>query len=166
MLRHQHRPSHTKRPVLTSVGHYNVRNGAVVIYLAVDRLLVAVIITNGNPSAILWGAEEFTWRDAIVKHFILQSALDIFRCQTFTMLRRPLHFLHPFRRKRAVPLTVASVVIAPILLGVYHDKVPPIIHIRTNAAGAAISHTHFGSPSKDLSSLNKMSINSFIVVLF
>ena len=64
-----------------------------------------------------------------------------------------------------MPLTVASVVIMPILLGEYHDKVPPIIHIITSAAGAAISQTHLGSPSKDLSSLNKMSISSFIMLL-
>ena len=65
-----------------------------------------------------------------------------------------------------MPLTVASVVIMPILLGVYHDKVPPIIHANTNAAGAAINHTHLGSPSKLLFSLIKMSISSFIVVSF
>ena len=63
-----------------------------------------------------------------------------------------------------MPLTVASVVIMPILLGVDHDSVPPIIHIITSAAGAATSQTHLGSPSNDLSSLVKMSISSFIIV--
>ena len=161
MLCHQHRPSHTKRPVLTSVGHYNVRNGAVVIYLAADRLLIAVVISNGHPSAILWGAEEVTRRHLVDIFLVVDTPLDILSTQRLTMLGSSPHPFYPFRRKRTMPHTISW-----SLLAVYHDSVPPIIHIRTNAAGAAISHTHLGSPSKDLSSLIKMSINSFIVVLF
>ena len=51
-------------------------------------------------------------------------------------------------------------------LAVYHDSVPPIIQDNTNAAGAAITHTHLGKPSNDLFSFVRISISSFIIVYF
>ena len=161
MLRHQHSTSHTQRPVLASVGHHYVRNGAVVIYLAPDRLLVAVIITNGNPSAVLWFAEEVTWRHVVDVFLVVDAPLNILSTQRLTMLGSSPHPFHPFRRKRTMPHAIPW---SP--LAVYHDSVPPIIHISTNAAGAAISHTHLGSPSNDFSSLIRMSIISFIIVMY
>jgi hypothetical protein len=62
-----------------------------------------------------------------------------------------------------MPLTVTPVVWSFV---VYHDSVPPIMHISTSHAGIAKMYTHLGSPSNDLSSLVKMSISSFIIVIF
>ena len=132
MLRHQHRPSHTKRPVLTSVGHYNVRNGAVVIYLAADRLLIAVVISNGHPSAILWGAEEVTRRHSVDIFLVVDTPLDILSTQRIAMLGCSPHLLHPFWRKWTMPHAISW-----STLTVYHDSVPPIIHISTRPAGIA-----------------------------
>ena len=159
MLRHQHSTSHTQRPVLASVGHHYVRNGAVVIYLASDRLLVAVIISNGHPSAVLWFAEEVTRRHLVDVFLVVDAPFDVLSTQRLTMLCSPPHPLYPFRRKRTMPHAIPW---SP--LTVYHDSVPPIMQANTNAAGAAINHTHAGSPSNDLSSLIKMSIISFIIV--
>ena len=159
MLRHQHSTSHTQRPVLASVGHHYVRNGAVVIYLASDRLLVAVIISNGHPSAVLWFAEEVTRRHLVDVFLVVDAPLNILSTQRLTMLCSSPHPFHPFRRKRTMPHAIPW---SP--LAVNHDSVPPIIHINTSPAGIAKMYTHLGSPSKLLSSLVKMSISSFIIV--
>ncbi len=160
MLRHQHPTSHTQRPVLASVSHHYVRNGAVVIYLATDRLLVAVIISNGHPSAILWLAEEVTRRHLVDVFLIVDAPLNIISTQSITMLDSSPHPFHPFRRKWAMPHAIPW-----SSLAVNHDSVPPIIHISTSPAGIAKMYTHLGSPSNDFPSLNKMSINSFIMLL-
>ena len=161
MLRHQHSTSHTQRPVLSSVSHHYVRNGAVVIYLAADWNHAAVAIANWNPSAILWLAEEVTWRHLVDVFLVVDTPLNILSTQLLAMLCSPPHPFHPFRRKRTMPHTISWSPFA-----VNHDSVPPIIHINTSPAGIAKMYTHLGSPSNDLSSLVKMSISSFIIVIF
>ena len=51
-------------------------------------------------------------------------------------------------------------------LTVYHDSVPPIIHASTSPAGITKMYTHLGSSSKLLSSFVRISISSFIIVIF
>ena len=48
----------------------------------------------------------------------------------------------------------------------YAQKLPAIAASRINAAGITIAYTHQGKPSSDLSSLIRMSINSFIIIRF
>ena len=47
----------------------------------------------------------------------------------------------------------------------YAQKLPAIAASRVNAAGITIAYTHHGKPSSDLSSLIRMLINSFIILL-
>ena len=166
MLSHQHSTSHTQRPVLASVSHHYVRNGAVVIYLAADRQSAnndVFIVPDWQPSAILWLAEEIAMRYLVDVFLVADAPLNILSTQRLAMLGSPSHPIHPFRRERTMPLTVMPVVLSSV---VNHDNVPPIIHISTNAAGITIAYTHQGRPSNDLSSFVRISISSFIIVSF
>lgn len=73
------------------------------------------------------------------------------------------HPFYPFRIEWTMPLSITTAAWSSV---VYHDNVPPIRHISTSNAGATTMYTHLGRPSKLLSSLVRISINSLIIVIF
>ena len=153
-----------QRPILASISNNHVWDAAVVVYLA--SAILPPLQTHfrreyRQPSAVLWLAEEIARPKLDEKYLASQLHFDVLRTQLLAVLRSTFHPFHPFRRERTMPDAISW-----STLTVYHDSVPPIIHISTSPAGIANMYTHLGRPSKLFSSLVRISISSFIIVSF
>ena len=100
-----------QRPVIEAIGNHYVRNAVIVVYLAsaiLPPLQTLFRREYRQPSAVLWLAEEIARPKFDKKYLASQLHFDVIRTQLLAVARSTFHTLHPFRRERTMPSSVAD----------------------------------------------------------